>query len=49
MFQVDREDLDAGDLELHGWVYDFVRGEVHVADASGAFAPLAAAAAGEAA
>lgn len=32
--------LDRGELTLHGWVYDFVTGTLHVADDDGHFAPL---------
>ena len=29
-----------GELALHGWIYDFGRGEILVADAEGRFAAL---------
>ncbi len=36
------EALERRELGLHGWVYDFVTGQVHVSDESGKFLPLAA-------
>ena len=32
--------VEAGTLELHGWIYDFEAGEVLVADAEGCFSPI---------
>lgn len=34
--------LERGELELHAWVYDFVSGDLHVADERGVFEPLRA-------
>ena len=35
-----RRRLENGQLTLHGWVYDFETGAVHVADSAGVFRPL---------